>query len=227
MGQDSVAYMRVDSPGERCDVGDGDVPLIGVKACGFAGEAELERPVGKRLKLQVALGVPLHPGRSPLQLASEEEKFDVLRDAEPQNDRQLLGRVDVCPRNMGLVLPLIHDRLQSRHERGALGGREIATAVIGVIEERFERGGDITPGASSAEATHLGESEPLSFRQLLPESGEAAVGPTDVGTAGVSVSREQSQPHVVLPWSSIRKDRWEAVTPATEMIQGGWCDDGV
>ncbi|MFZ3492888.1 hypothetical protein ACODT5_06570 [Streptomyces sp. 5.8] len=31
----------------------------------------------------------------PASRTSEEEKFDVLRDAEPQNDRQLLGCIDV------------------------------------------------------------------------------------------------------------------------------------
>ncbi len=67
--QVSVLYLCVDGTGERGDVGDGDDPLVGVEACGFAGEAELERAVGKRLKAQVALGVPLHPGQSPLQLA--------------------------------------------------------------------------------------------------------------------------------------------------------------
>lgn len=37
--------------------------------CGFAGEAELERTTGKGLEARVAFGVPLHSGRSPLQLA--------------------------------------------------------------------------------------------------------------------------------------------------------------
>ncbi|MFB6871614.1 hypothetical protein [Streptomyces sp. NPDC056323] len=47
-----------------------------------------------------------------------------------------------------------------RQERGALVGRELASAVIGAIEEWFERGGDITPGPLSAEAPHLGETRP-------------------------------------------------------------------
>lgn len=59
----------MDRVGERRDVGDGAGPLILVEACGFAGQAELEQAVSKRLEVQVAFGVPLHPGRSPLQLA--------------------------------------------------------------------------------------------------------------------------------------------------------------
>lgn len=135
----------------------------------------------------------------PRPRTSEEEKFDVFRDAEPQNDRQLLGRVDVCPRDADLVPPLVDDRLKPGQECNAFDGRELASTVIGAVEEGFERGGDITPGAFPARAPHTVEIEPFGSRQLPPERGEAAVGPADVGTAGVSVSWEQSQPHVGLP----------------------------
>ena len=67
--QVAVLYMRVNGVGERRDVGDGDGPLIGLETCGFADEAELERAMVERPKMQVAFGVPLNPGRSTLQLA--------------------------------------------------------------------------------------------------------------------------------------------------------------
>ncbi|WP_323183621.1 hypothetical protein [Streptomyces sp. NBC_01306] len=57
------------------------------------------------------------------------------RDAEPQNDRQLLGGIDVRLRDVNLAPPLVDDRLQAGQECGALDGRELASAVVGAIEE--------------------------------------------------------------------------------------------
>lgn len=40
--QVAMSDVCVDATGERCDVGDGHRPLVGVEVCGFTGEAELE-----------------------------------------------------------------------------------------------------------------------------------------------------------------------------------------
>lgn len=67
--QFSLSHVGVDRAGQRRDIGDGDDPLVSVEMCGFAGEAELQRSVAKRLEAEVTFGVPLHPGGSLPQLA--------------------------------------------------------------------------------------------------------------------------------------------------------------
>lgn len=86
-----------------------------------------------------------------------------------------------------------------------------------MIEEWLQSGGHLAPRALAAEAPHLGEDEPLGLGKTLPECAKTAVGPGDIRTAVVSVTREKNQSHVPsLPAEDTESRTWAA--SATEMI---------